>query len=265
MVREFAGHQYWAIILGGSTGLGLASAMKLATHGMNICIVYRNTRSEMDGITVSFSKIREHGVQLITFNQDILNSEKRTEMLVSLQHEMGEKGRVRCILHSVAKGNLKQIHHPGGPELSNEDFIITLQNMALSLYDWAKALIQHDLFAEDGRIISFTSEGSKKAWKNYAAISVAKASLEALSRSMALEFAPIGIKTNCIQAGVTETRSLKLIPGSEELIYQTLKRNPFKRLTRPEDVANVVYLLCKDEASWINGAIIPVDGGEQIN
>ena len=48
-------------------------------------------------------------------------------------------------------------------------------------------------------------------------------------------------------------------------LSHTIKRNPFKRLTQPEDVANAVYLLNKDEASWINGCIIPVDGGEHIS
>jgi enoyl-[acyl-carrier protein] reductase III len=56
-----------------------------------------------------------------------------------------------------------------------------------------------------------------------------------------------------------------MIPGNEKIKKYSLFRNPFKRLTIPEDVANVVYLLCKDEASWINGSIIPVDGGEHIS
>jgi enoyl-[acyl-carrier protein] reductase I len=56
-----------------------------------------------------------------------------------------------------------------------------------------------------------------------------------------------------------------MIPGSEQLISYDKTRNPFQRLTTPEDIANVVYLLCKDEAAWINGAIIPVDGGSHIS
>ena len=57
---------------------------------------------------------------------------------------------------------------------------------------------------------------------------------------------------------------MRAIPGSDELKQHSLMRNPFKRLTTPEDVANVVYLLSKEEAAWINGSIIPVDGGEHI-
>ena len=137
--------------------------------------------------------------------------------------------------------------------------------MAFSLYDWTKAIFDANLFADEARIVSFTSEGNTKAWQNYAAVSAAKTALEAITRNIALEFAPYGIKANCIQAGVTDTASLRAIPGSEKIKEQTLKRNPFKRLTTPEDVANVVYLLCKEEAKWINGCVIPVDGGEHIS
>ena len=56
-----------------------------------------------------------------------------------------------------------------------------------------------------------------------------------------------------------------MIPGSDEIKKHSLLRNPVHKLTVPEDVANVVYLLSKDEASWINGTIIPVDGGEHIS
>ncbi len=127
------------------------------------------------------------------------------------------------------------------------------------------AIFEAKLFASDARIISFTSEGNTKAWKNYAAVSAAKTALEAITRNIALEFAPYGIKANCIQAGVTDTASLRAIPGSELIKAHSLLRNPFKRLTLPQDVANVVYLLSKDEAAWINGTIIPVDGGEHLS
>ena len=80
-----------------------------------------------------------------------------------------------------------------------------------------------------------------------------------------MEFAPFGIRANCIQAGVTDTNSFRMIPGNEKLKEYALIRNPFKRLTRPEDIANAVYLLCLDEAAWINGAIIPVNGGEHLS
>lgn len=258
MVKEF--DAYWALILGGSTGLGLAAARKLAAHGMNICIVHRNTRVELDHIQQSFEDIRAAGVQLLSFNIDVLNSNARADALLQLQAAMGAEGRIRCLLHSIARGNLKAM-----PALQADDFNITIHNMAVSLYEWASEIVHRQLFAADARILSYTSDGSYRAMQHYAAVSAAKAALEAITRSMALEFAPHGIRANCIRAGVTDTASLQKIPGGNALLNDSKERNPFQRLTTPEDAANVVYLLCKNEAAWINGAIIPVDGGTHIH
>ena len=263
MIREFEDKEYWGLILGGSSGLGLASARKLAQHGMNICIVHRNPKGEMASIEKSFQELEHSGIQFVSFNADAMNPEKMEMIISSLKEKIGN-GKIRCLLHSIAKGNLKAMVDNGAPELQKDDFMITLDNMAVSLYSWTKALFKNNMFAEDTRILAFTSEGSKRAYKNYGAVSVAKAAIEAITRNIALEFAPLGIKANCIQAGVTNTASQRMIPGSDQMKEFASSKNPFGRITTAEDVANVVYLLCKDEAAWINGAVIPVDGGESI-
>lgn len=265
MVKEFQNTNYWALILGGSSGLGLATAKKLAKHGMNICIVHRNSRAQIQEIEIAFDEIRNENVEFLSFNIDAFNVDKRTEVISELKTVLGEKGKIRTLVHSVAKGNLKPMISDEKSTLQNDDFQITINAMAISLYDWFKAVFNENLFAEDTRILSFTSEGNTKAWKNYAAVSAAKVTLEAITRNIALEFAEFGIRANCIQAGVTDTASLRMIPGSAEIKEHSLLRNPFSKLTQPEDVANVVYLLSKNEASWINGTIIKVDGGESVS
>ena len=205
---------------------------------------------------------------MFSLNRIIWNAfkpEKREQVISELKALFSSEGKIRTLVHSVAKGNLKPMISEEKPTLKNDDFNITINAMAISLYDWTQAVFEAQLFADDARIISFTSEGNTKAWKNYAAVSAAKVTLEAISRNIALEFASFGIRANCIQAGVTDTASLRMIPGSDQIKSHSLKRNPFKKLTQPEDVANAVYLLSKDEASWINGCVIPVDGGEHIS
>ncbi|SFH86219.1 SDR family oxidoreductase [Halpernia frigidisoli] len=256
-------NKYWALILGGSSGLGLASAKKLAQDGFNICIVHRNSRAEMNEISAEFEKIKSSNISFLNLNLDALNVESKSKIISELKDKL-ENTKIKVLVHSIAKGNLKSMVSEDNSVLSSDDFLITFQAMAVSLYDWTQLLFENKLFAEDSRIIAFTSEGSTKPWKNYAAVSAAKAGLEAISRSIALEFAPFGIKCNCIQAGVTDTRSLQMIPGSEDLIKNSIERNPNKRLTMSEDVANVVSLLCKNEAKWMTGNVIPVDGGEHL-
>ncbi len=258
---EFQKSNYWALILGGSTGLGLATAKKLARHGMNIIIVHQDDENQSE-IQEAFADIRAHKVKLRTFDIDATEKRFQQKLIQEIIRVLGQD-KIRTLVHSISKAQLKPLSGEE-PTLQKDDFLMTIDAMAVSLYDWVKLCYNHKIFAKDARIISFTSEGNQKAWANYAAVSAAKVALEAITRSIALEFAPYGIRANCIQAGVTVTRSLQMIPGNETLRVHALKHNPFKRLTVPDDVANVVYLLSKDEACWITGSIIPVNGGEHL-
>jgi enoyl-[acyl-carrier protein] reductase III len=249
----------WAIILGGSSGLGLASAIKLSSHGMNICIVHRDRKTDLVNFDTEIEAMKSLGVKVKTFNKDVLKPGTITEVIDAL-----DKNSVKVLLHSIAKGSVKPLISDNNDELTNEDFMITINAMALSWIDWTKGLIAANRFSKGARNIAFTSEGNTKALKYYGAVSAAKATLDSLMRQMAVEFAPLGITTNCIQAGVTRTSSFDRIPGSDQIAKYTKQRNPFQRLTAPNDVANVVYLLSKNEAQWINGTIIKVDGGESL-
>jgi len=265
ILREEGQRGAWALILGGSSGLGLATAKKLARHGYNLILVHRDARVNMPGIEKVFKKIvSTYGIQLKSFNSDAANVEKRISIIEELKSILKKEEKIGVLVHNIAKGSLKPMLPKDGNALGHEDFNITLNAMALSLYDWTKVLLDEGLFKKDVRIISFTSEGNTKAWPGYGAVSAAKVTLEAITRNIALEFAPIGIKANCIQAGATETAAFKMIPGHEKIKEGALKRNPNGRLTTPEDVANVVYLLTTDEAKWITGTIIKVDGGESL-
>ena len=257
----------WAIILGGSSGFGFAAAEKLAAHGMNIAVLYRETSAAERLLKEKFNGIAAAaGVIIDTYNVNALDSASRASFLHQFAARTGHQRSVRLLLHSIARGNLKPL--VGMPDaasdstLSVDDIRFTTYAMSTSLLDWTKSLLEEGHFCADARIIGLTSEGAHKYWDGYAAVSIAKASLESLVTYMALELGKYGLKTNLIQAGISETPSLKKIPSSEELLELAGRRNPLGRTTRPQDVANVIYLLCTDEASWINGSIIPVDGGE---
>ncbi|HEY0838556.1 MAG TPA: SDR family oxidoreductase, partial [Vulgatibacter sp.] len=204
-----------------------------------------------------------------SFNVDALAPSGRELVLSGLAASMGGSGKVRVLLHSIALGNLKPLARSrfaddGDLLLDDDDFAGTIYAMGTSLASWVRALHERGLFADDARVLSLTSEGNEVAWRGYAAVSAAKAALEAVSRSIAVEFAPWGIRANVIQPGVTDTRALRMIPGSEAMKASALRRNPFGRLTTPEDVAGVVALMCTPEARWVNGAVLRVDGGERI-
>ena len=140
MVKEFENTNYWAIILGGSSGLGLATAKKLAKHGMNICIIHRNSRMQETEIEKEFNGIKKEGVTFKSFNVDAFKAEKRDEVILELKDILGFEGKIRTLVHSVAKGNLKPMVDNEKPMLKTDDFNLTINAMAISLYDWTKAL-----------------------------------------------------------------------------------------------------------------------------
>ncbi len=268
---SFKGKNYWAVILGGSSGFGLASAKKLGLHGMNICIVHRDTRGAMQNIQKEFDEIQKNNIELLTFNLDALSQEGRKKVSQVLTEKI-DRGKIRLLLHSIAFGNLKPLAHHAqtgnNPEdellLQDEDFANTIYAMGTSLASWVGEFFSNGLFCQNSRVIGLTSEGNEVAWRGYAAVSAAKCALESVSRSIAVEYAAFGIRSNILQPGVTDTPALRLIPGSDEMKRKMKEKNPLGRLTTPQDVADVVYLLCREEASWINGSLIRVDGGEHI-
>ena len=118
--------------------MGLASAKKLALHGCNIIIVHRNSKLDAAAIEQEFVQIKQTGVQLLSFNKDAMSAEKREIMIAAIQENLGEAGKIRVLIHSIAKGNLKPMLDDEKPVLQNDDFHLTLESMAISLYDWTK-------------------------------------------------------------------------------------------------------------------------------
>ncbi len=299
----------WALILGGSSGFGLATARKLSEEGLNVCVVHRDRRGAMERVNRDFDGIRANGHRFLALNLDALSPGGMMTVVDALGQAMGDAGRVRVLLHSIALGNLKpiaarpEIERPpldrlaealgiasdaleaavdrvaeggeaifqalrpvdyGAAVMDDEDMARTIYSMGTSLLTWTQRLHEAGLFASDARVIGLTSEGNEVAWRGYAAVAAAKSALESVSRAIAVEFAPYGIRSNIIQPGVTDTPALRVIPGSTRMKAGARMRNPFGRLTTPADVANVVFLLSLDEARWINGALIRADGGEHV-
>lgn len=253
----------WAIILGGSSGFGLATVEKLAAHGMNIALLYREITAKEKIFKSHLEKlIQKYEVQILPYNLNALDEQGRQLFITLFKKNIKSDHCVHLLLHSIARGSLKPLINKNGNELSQEDIQLTQYAMATSLLDWTKMLLSENLFSNDARVIALTSEGAHKFWSGYAAVGMAKSALETLVTYMAVEFLPFGIKTNIIQAGMTRTPSFDMIPKSDQLADYAVERNPHGRMTETKDVANAIYLLCKEEASWINGSLIHVDGGE---
>lgn len=255
----------WALILGASSGFGAATARALAAAGMHIAGVHLDLRATLPIAKQTIADIEALGSKALFFNTNAADPEKRAKVLDGLAAAMAPGETVHVFMHSLAFGTLKPFiaDTPEGA-IDQAQMEMTANVMAHSLVYWTQDLVRRALLGRGSRIFSMTSEGSQRVVPNYGAVSAAKAALESHTRQLAMELGPRGVLVNCINAGVTDTAALRKIPGHEQMIEATMRRNPSGRMTTPEDVAATITALSLPEVKFISGSVIFVDGGEAV-
>ncbi len=256
----------WALILGASSGFGGATAVELARHGMNICGVHFDRAATIPNAEKVKADCESHGVKAIFFNVNASDAEKRSEVVGSLKNAMtSPDAQVKVLMHSLAFGSLKPfVSKDPKNQLTQAQIEMTMDVMANALVYWTQAAFNHGLLKNGSRIYTMTSSGGHTQFPDYGAVSAAKAASESYIRQLALELGPYGITANAIMAGVTETAALAKIPGAKKMIDLAKSKNPSMKLTTPEAVAKAISLLSHEDAFFISGNTIGVDGGEDI-
>lgn len=250
-----------ALVIGGSSGIGKATVKKLASEGFNLSIIHRDRRhaatqfkAEIDELSDKFPTVK-----IGSYNIDATNASIVSNTLQSM-----EIGHFDVVLHALSRGNLGELAPGNTSSLRNTDLQLTIDAMGINILLWAQELKSKNMLIPGSAFLTLSSEGKSKYLPGYGAVALAKATLESLTDYLAVEYAKFQVRFNCIIAGVIDTPSVRLMARSEEILSRAQDRNPYNRLTTPEDVANAVYLLSRDEAKWINGAKIHVDGGEHL-
>jgi NAD(P)-dependent dehydrogenase (short-subunit alcohol dehydrogenase family) len=255
------------LILGASSGFGGATAVECARHGINVIGVHLDRGAGLAACEAVQNQIRDLGAEAHYFNMNAADPAQRATMLDAVEALFRERegATLRILMHSLAFGSLKPfVAAEAKDELTQAQIEMTMNVMANSLIYWTQDVVRRGLMTHGGRIYAMTSSGSHRVLPMYGAVSAAKAALESYCRQLAFELGPRGITANAIQAGVTVTPALNKIPGSDEIIQHAMERNPLRRLTTPEDVARAIVLFASDHASWINGTVLRLDGGEDV-
>ncbi len=255
----------WGLILGASSGFGAATARELAKHGMSIIGVHFDRAAGMPAVEALIEELNGYGVNVRFFNVNASDPQKREEVLDTIKKEFDFETAhtIRVLMHSLAFGSLKPLVSPKlGVSLTQAQVEMTMDVMANSLVYWTQSVVERCMMKRGGRVYAMTSSGGHSALLNYGAVSAAKAALESYIRQISLELGPMGITANSILGGVTNTPALQKIPGAMEMLGVAKARNPSMRNGTPEDIAKAIVLLAHDNASFISGNVLRVDGGE---
>ena len=255
-----------ALITGSSRGIGRGIALKLAEHGVKVAVHYYKNK---EAATDALAKVRERGVEGVAIQADVSRPEDIHRMFDQVKSALGGL--------DIFVNNAR----PDLPGFYQRPLEITLEQWHMALDSQARAFLvgaqeSARLMADGGRIvaISYTPGGRTGSWQPWVAMGSAKAALDSLVRYFAVALAPRGITVNGISPGgvfgppnVVEGGVLRVLPQAAQDAIRSWHEGgwtPMRRLGTPADIGNAVMLLCMDEASFITGQILHVDGGASI-
>ncbi|MDO4577578.1 MAG: 3-oxoacyl-[acyl-carrier-protein] reductase [Clostridium perfringens] len=237
-----------AIVTGGTRGIGRAIALKLADHGANIVINYRNSDKEAEELKAI---LEGKGVKVLTVKCDISNFEDSKNLMDKCK-EVFRKIDILVNNAGITKDTLIM-------RMKEEDFDNVIDVNLKGTFNCAKHASAIMLKQRFGKIINMTSVvgiAGNAGQVNYAA---SKAGVIGLTKSLAKELGSRGITVNAVAPGFINTDMTASL--SEKVKEEASKNIPLKRLGDPEDVANLVGFLASDAANYITGQVINVDGG----
>ena len=239
-----------AVITGGGRGIGRAAAIALARCGADVTVVSR-TRGQLES---TISEVRQVGGTGAVLVGDIGDSGS----VEGLVEELESKAEAPDILVNNAGISpvVKQTH-----EIGLEEFAQILRINLNGTFDLVRRLAPGMLERGSGSIINVTSIASQRALPLLAAYNASKAALDELTRTMAVEWAPSGVRVNSVAPAYIETEMTAAIQEREKLRRAIIRRTPIGRLGKPEEVAWAIVFLASDEASYITGHTLLVDGG----
>jgi 3-oxoacyl-[acyl-carrier protein] reductase len=234
-----------AIVTGGSRGIGRAIAVELASHGYEVMITYK---ANDDAAAETLRLIREAGGSGEALKFDVGNAD---ETEVKLNELLARLERIDVLVNNagVTADGLFMM-------MPREDWNTVINTTLNGFYNMTKPILRKMMRKKRGSIVSLSSVSALVGNRGQANYAAAKSGLIAASRVLAAEVARLGVRVNVVAPGLIETDMTSGLPM--ENIKQMI---PMARIGRPEEVAKVVRFLCSDDASYITGQVISVNGG----
>jgi enoyl-[acyl-carrier protein] reductase III len=240
-----------ALVTGSGRGIGRAIALKLASQGADIVVDFFRHRESAEQTAKDIEAL---GVKAEIIRANVGDPAKIDEIFDTIGNKYGH---LDILINNAASGVGRPIAEI---DVKAWEWTMDINARALLLCAQRAAKLME---RTGGKIVSISSLGSRFALPNYTIVGVSKAALEALTRYLAIELAPLKICVNAVAASAVETEALKFY-FKEGLMKDNRQATPAGRMVVPEDVANVVAFLCSEEAFMIRGQTIIIDGGTSV-
>jgi NAD(P)-dependent dehydrogenase (short-subunit alcohol dehydrogenase family) len=239
-----------AIITGGGSGIGLAITEKLCRAGVQCIIIGRDEKK----LAAAKKKIGK-GCHALAFD---LNETSGIPALVT--HIAKQYGRIDILVNNAGINMKKEL-----TEVTDDDFQRILSTNVNAMFALSREVIKKMIPKKGGVILNISSMASQYGIPKVIAYTASKSAIEGMTRAMAVELSPMGIRVNCIAPGFIATdMSAKALNNDPERKQKVMGRTPMGHMGDPSDIGDAALFLVSDDAKYITGTILPVDGGNSI-
>jgi len=234
-----------ALVTGASRGIGRAISERLGREGANVAITYAGNQDKAEAVVET---IQSNGVQAIAIQSDISNIEATRNLFGQVLNTFGQ---LDIVVNNVGVSVYKST-----VDMTESDFDRVFNTNAKGTFFALQEAAKH--LRDGGRIISLSSGATKQSIPMGGLYAASKAAIEQFSFALSKELGHRGITVNLVSPGVTETDGL-IMPA--DALNHLIQSTPLGRLGQPADIADVVAFLSSDDARWVNGQTIQVNGG----
>jgi len=239
-----------AIVTGGASGLGLAIVHKFVQQNIKTIILGRD-QEKLDNAKETFGDL------CACYAFDLSNLAGIPPLVQEL---VAAHGQIDILVNNAGI-NQKKVFE----DVTDEDFQRIIQTNLTSVFALSREVAKTMLPRQSGCIINISSMAAQYGMPKVVSYSAAKTGVEGMTRAMAADLSPQGIRVNCVAPGFIATAmSAKAFESDPERKNRALSRTPMGRFGTPEDVAEAVYFFASDASKFVTGTVLPVDGGNSI-
>ena len=239
-----------AIVTGGGSGIGLAIATKFVEEKFTTIIVGRD-QQKLDAAQ------QKLGALCIPISCDLTDLTALPKLVEDI---IKKYGKIDVLVNNAGINMKKEF-----TEVSDEDFQRILMTNVTAVFALSREVVKQMLQKGSGSIINISSMASQYGIPKVIAYTASKAAIEGMTKAMAVELSPKGIRVNCIAPGFIATdMSAKALNNDPERKQKVMSRTPMGYMGDPSDIANAALYLADGQAKYVTGVVLPVDGGNSI-